>query len=420
MPLTIKGVSSASGTVPTHEAGDLLVSFTQAATSAASGWTVLATKSTTWAYDTLTLAYRVATSSSTNAPFTIYGTANRTYSISGAKTSDPIAGYASGQGAAWSWSDYRNTNGIISSVPVPGAVGVTDGSVRCFPSYVGYASPEPIPFIAVGGSAGFTMGTGDFTIECWYKASGFSGNDYLFDLGSNGTRVQFYSNQVYFNAGGANSTPAPAGVGFTSNTWYHLAMVRSGNTVTGYINGTSVASMTYSGNMTDTGCRIGAFGGGNTNHFNGYISNFRIVKGFAVYTSNFTPSGPLGAISGTSLLTCTSPTAVADSSGNGLTVTAGDSAIPTYDSPFSSIGNGIRLTFAAAYGGGGNPAGLSSSPFIGGPGLTRVAGDAYSSFFEGGVGQIRVHYQPGYAGGNMAWATMSVNPAPTSGFFSMF
>ena len=58
----------------------------------------------------------------------------------------------------------------------------------------------------------------------------------------------------------------------------------------------------------------------------GYISNFRIVTGSAVYTSSgFTPpkSSPLTAVSGTQLLTCRNSTgSITDASTNNYTITA--------------------------------------------------------------------------------------------------
>ena len=52
-----------------------------------------------------------------------------------------------------------------------------------------------------------------------------------------------------------------------------------------------------------------------TSYFPGYISNFRIVKGTAVYTANFTPStSPLTAIANTSLLLSCTNAAIFDNS----------------------------------------------------------------------------------------------------------
>jgi hypothetical protein len=185
-------------------------------------------------------------------------------------------------------------------------------------------------------SSAFTLGTGDFTIEMWYNpsVSYASGNVYLFDMGTNGTRIQLFSNTVYFLPQSGNSIQTAAGVGMVVGTWYHVAAVRSGSTMTLYVNGSSVGTTTNSSNLTNTLFRIGDYGGGGYG-FNGYISNVRVVKGTAVYTSSFTPSTtPLTAISGTSLLTCQSNRFI-DNSTNNFTVTvAGNTSVQRF-SPFS-------------------------------------------------------------------------------------
>ena len=69
----------------------------------------------------------------------------------------------------------------------------------------------------------------------------------------------------------------------------------------------------------------------------GYISNFRIVTGSAVYASGgFTPpTSPLTAISGTQLLTCQNSTgSITDASSNGYTITANGNAAADAQTPF--------------------------------------------------------------------------------------
>jgi len=185
-------------------------------------------------------------------------------------------------------------------------------------------------------SSAFTMGSGDFTIECWYYplTSYASYNGYIFDLGNNGTRVQLYYNQLYFIPVAGSAVTGSAGVGIPPYTWYHLACVRSGSTITVYLNGTSIGTVSNSSNLTDNDCRIGDYGGGFV-PFNGYISNFRIVKGTAVYTEAFTPpTAPLTAITNTSLLTCQSNRFV-DNSSNAFAITVnGNTSIQAF-SPFN-------------------------------------------------------------------------------------
>ena len=78
------------------------------------------------------------------------------------------------------------------------------------------------------------------------------------------------------------------------NTWHHIAMVRNGSTFTLYVNGTSAGTLTSSGNIWSTLSRnLYLFGkwqtSGGANGLNGYVDDYRITKGYARYTANFTP-----------------------------------------------------------------------------------------------------------------------------------
>jgi len=167
------------------------------------------------------------------------------------------------------------------------------------------------------------LGTGDFTIEFWINqsskssyqtlvAKGYvSSGDYVVQTG-NGD-----GNMVFAVSGTAIATES----GSTVNVgeWYHIAIVRSGTTVTIYRNGVSVATGTSSANLSTTSSLN--IGQASTYAVNGYLSNVRIVKGTAVYTSAFTPStSPFTAITNTVLLTCQSNRFV-DESTNNHTVT---------------------------------------------------------------------------------------------------
>jgi hypothetical protein len=131
-------------------------------------------------------------------------------------------------------------------------------------------------------SNNFTFGTGDFTIDMWYYplTSYAASNSYLIDLGTNGTRLQMYNNNIYFF--GANSTYAlgSTGSGFTINNWYHIVATRIGTSLSIYINGILVGSGTNGDNLTETKYRIAAYGGASTGYnFNGRIASVKIYKG---------------------------------------------------------------------------------------------------------------------------------------------
>lgn len=76
-------------------------------------------------------------------------------------------------------------------------------------------------------------------------------------------------------------------------TWYHVALVRYGNTLSLYVDGVSKASINCAGyifNSGGLGLTIGKLRPGVDNYyFKGSIDELRISKGIARWTANFTP-----------------------------------------------------------------------------------------------------------------------------------
>ena len=149
-------------------------------------------------------------------------------------------------------------------------------------------------YLSLASSDDFAYGTGDFTWEMWVYVNSFSGNRYALDHGSNGgtisnggsnnTTFKYYNTTT--GTGSALHTP---GFGtLSTSTWYHIAAARKNGTTSLYTNGTLTASGSDSHNYGAQVLTIGRYGSGG-NAFNGFISNLRICKGHAVYTSNFTP-----------------------------------------------------------------------------------------------------------------------------------
>ena len=179
--------------------------------------------------------------------------------------------------------------------------------------------------------------TGDFTIEAWVYYNSFtSGYTLWFSMDPNTT---------YFGPTSATRTVINLGSGgelaFTTSTislstWYHTAIVRSGTTITLYINGVSQGTNTSSNTLGNAGgnIRIGSAAG---YALNGYLSNLRYTKS-AVYTSNFTPSlYPLTPLTNTRLLTAvTSVGTYTDETGNSTSQTV--TGTPTFNAlmPFAS------------------------------------------------------------------------------------
>lgn len=193
--------------------------------------------------------------------------------------------------------------------------------------------------ITAPNNAAFNLGSGNFTLECWVWNSevanncgyaGIWGGGYI--LYREGTTYRFYY-------GGPSGSPLTSSIAAVANAWTHLAVVRNGTTLTFYVNGVSGGSTNVSTtaiNFSGQPFGIGAnFETGSPGFpFTGYISNLRLVKGTAVYTSAFTPpTAPLTAISGTSLLTCQANRLI-DISSNAFTLTKfGDTSVASFD-PF--------------------------------------------------------------------------------------
>ena len=167
-------------------------------------------------------------------------------------------------------------------------------------------------YSSIPSSANLALGTGDYTLEAWVYLTAGSGNATYFSGTATGgpvfnivtTPTTTISVNPYGTAPVNGSQGCIQTYVFSSNTWYHIAFTRASSTTRIFVNGTQVgANVTDSTNYSQTAMSIGSAGG--AQFFPGYISNLRLVKGTAVYTSNFTPSNtPLTAIANTVLLTC--------------------------------------------------------------------------------------------------------------------
>jgi hypothetical protein len=187
-------------------------------------------------------------------------------------------------------------------------------------------------YLTLASNAAFDFGTGDFTVEGWFYLTSSAGGQALYSLGVYNTNGILYRTD-YFYIGGFTYTPS-----LPINQWFHSAVTRSGTSLNVFVNGVSVASGT---NSTSVSSASGLFIGTSA-HFpateelqNAYVSNFRLLKGTALYTSNFTPStAPLTAITNTSLLTCQS-NRFRDASTNNFTLTPSGTPSVQAFSPFA-------------------------------------------------------------------------------------
>lgn len=193
----------------------------------------------------------------------------------------------------------------------------------------------------------------NWTIEGWFNFSNLSVingcyciSDYLY-LNINSTTIQFMYGI------GLNRVVITASKSLSINKWYHIAASCNSGTIKLYVDGISVGSVSTIA-QSNTGqvtpyLYIGAsdqypFSGTLDFFLNGYISNFRITSS-GLYPNNFTtPTSPLTAISGTSLLTCQSNQFKDNSSNNYSIIENGIAFVEQFSpfqqpSPYSIVNN---------------------------------------------------------------------------------
>ena len=169
--------------------------------------------------------------------------------------------------------------------------------------------------LTVPASVDFVL-DGQFTLEFWIYL-----NTIILDT-QNPSPITFSQNgsntgQIYLNVSnkffslwnGSSNVVTTGNNSVTTGTWYHVAVTRdSSNNCRIFLDGVlkDTASSTFTFGNASGDLRIGSFNG-TGGDVNGNISNLRLIKGTALYTSNFTPKRqPLipESAPNTVLLTC--------------------------------------------------------------------------------------------------------------------
>lgn len=159
-------------------------------------------------------------------------------------------------------------------------------------------------FIDTPASSDWAVGTGDFTIEWFSYQTTLASFQRVFtvdDFDSIDIGVSIESGTFYYWANSSfryNSSAAS-----TENVWIHWAVVRQSGITKIYKNGNLLGSQITDTNDINNTIDELTIGNENTSTttaaFVGYLTNFRWVKGLAVYTGNFTtPTSNLTATAG--------------------------------------------------------------------------------------------------------------------------
>jgi len=254
-------------------------------------------------------------------------------------------------------------------------------------------------YLSIPTNTALDLGTGDYTIEGWWYFSDTSNQSLVskYGPGGYGFVVQYQSGNLRMVLG-SSGTDNVYSFSWTPsiNTWYHVTITRSGTNGRAFINGTQIGSTQTFTTTTNT-ASTNALQIGLTHtvseYTRGYVSNFRLVKGTAVYTSAFTPSTtPLTAIANTSLLTCQSNRFI-DNSPNSFTLTrVGDVSVQALD-PFGSVPEAVPISYSNYFDGTGDYLTVSGTAISFGTAaytiefwIYRTAAPGLTRLFERGTG----------------------------------
>ena len=217
---------------------------------------------------------------------------------------------------------------VPKGTPYPGTLKKIQGGSVHFPSTDAYSFNQrlEIPY-----SADFEFGSGDFTMECYVYFNSENFN-YTPIISHNGPTFNL-DTAFYFRAGAnrkiqfgfLDSTDTWQGAVETDTNringreWMHVAVTREGTNLNifldGRLEGTVAVGSVSMKSQPNENITIGSnypFNNGSA-YQEHYISNLRVVKGTAVYTTNFVPTfEPLEVINNTVLLCCQSSTSASE------------------------------------------------------------------------------------------------------------
>jgi hypothetical protein len=236
-------------------------------------------------------------------------------------------------------SQFRTTSTTVSASTLD-EVSLATGAV----SFNGSTTLLSVPY-----SSNFDFGSGDFTIEFWmYTSSSGNATKGLMAFSHNASNIAqalWYfptaSTITFWCSSNGTSFDVASNVAagtFALNNWYHVAVSRSGSSIRLFFAGVLQSTVTFGGTLAGTYDRnwIGSTVG--NGHYNGLLSNIRVVKGTALYTANFAPpQAILPAVTNTQLLLNVTSSAdfIKDNSTSNLTVTNVGPATWTTNGPFN-------------------------------------------------------------------------------------
>ena len=223
----------------------------------------------------------------------LFGSGNDEYtkvllSFDGPDASTSFADHNEG-GSDHVWTAFGNTQTDTDLSRFGGASGLFDGTG-------GISTPD---------HDDFALGSGDFTIDCWFQVGNTASTNKRLcgqsDAFTTASLSSFFIQRTSANVMSAEVSDGSTFITVTGTTqftdalnvgWHHLALVRSGNVLRLFIDGAQEGGdVSFSGALPDSAelfC-IGTRSVGAINPWIGWIDEFRLSVGIARWTEDFTP-----------------------------------------------------------------------------------------------------------------------------------
>lgn len=141
--------------------------------------------------------------------------------------------------------------------------------------------------------------TTDFCLEAWLRCTGSGSQNSFFSKrdGSSAEEFSFHLTsagvlQFATFRSGAVENQLDSNSALSFSTWYHVAAVRNGTTLTMYVDGVAQTDVETQVNLPSTNTQVVGLGQDAFNtsrRFKGNFGPMRITHGAARYTANFTP-----------------------------------------------------------------------------------------------------------------------------------
>ncbi len=164
-------------------------------------------------------------------------------------------------------------------------------------------------YLSIADHDDWNFAAGDFTVDFWVYPVALSSTKTLIShnvSASHGWAIDFVDSDqfaFYYSTDGSDANNKYFDHAFSTNTWYHIAVARSGSSLYGFIDGVLVDTVDVSGITIYDSTGSLCIGGFSTDYrsqdINAYFSEVRVSKGIARWTSSFTaPTSPYTTESG--------------------------------------------------------------------------------------------------------------------------